>query len=362
MYIRNYSSWRKVNEATSEVVNQIVSKLSEFGDLKKGQNNKGVILLQTALLDAGLLKSKGGPLKNGVDGDFGGNTEAALKSLIGKSEYLPATDSDALGSGMESTGKDFSNTISNWESFSAELERLKLGMKVPGTSIPAEIFGLQLGITDKSAADYSSRNKLDTLNLPKEGPIGDIVKSAWANLNVPTRGITDSQNGGVGCAAAVSIIFYRATGMSVMKGRQRSPIELGTGSFWDDMTKNKENWEKIDNWRTDWQPGDIILTSRGKESGHVGVVVENGMVISNASYGFAGDNRGQIELNYSIPGGNTGIKGEGLPTWDSIAKRNPEKTACFRYKGPILTAWGAAPTQSPTGMNDVEAISTEGVG
>ena len=64
--------------------------------------------------------------------------------------------------------------------------------------------------------------------------------------------------------------------------------------------------------------------------GHVGVVVEGGNIISNSSGGFQGDKKGQIELNYN------------LNTWDSVTKRNPQKTASFRYKGPYKKEWGKA--------------------
>ena len=62
-------------------------------------------------------------------------------------------------------------------------------------------FGNEIGINDKS--DSSPKQNLEQ---PKSGPVGDISKSAWANLNVPTRGIPNTGNGNLGCAAATSII------------------------------------------------------------------------------------------------------------------------------------------------------------
>lgn len=213
--------------------------------------------------------------------------------------------------------------------------------------MPPEIYGIEpdkygetLGIKDKEAKDY----KLKDLNLPSDKPIGDITKSAWANLNVPTRGIAGSQQGNLGCAAAVSIIFYRATGLPIIKGRDKTPIELGTSSLWSYFTgTDKGRWEIIKDWRTQSKPGDIILTSRGSLAGHVGVVVEGNKIISNSSGGFSGDKKGQIELNYDIS------------TWETVAKKNPLQTAAFRYKGEYLDGWGGKPILTPMGSNDDDA-------
>lgn len=183
-------------------------------------------------------------------------------------------------------------------------------------------FGKEIGIVDKSDSSPSER-----LEQPKSGPIGDMVKSAWANLNVPTRGIPDTGNGSLGCAAAVSIIFYRATGFPIIPGKK---IELGTSTLWNSFTKRPSEWKIITNWRNDYQPGDIILTSKGSKAGHVGIVVDGGKIISNSSGGFNGDKKGQIEANYNIS------------SWSSVAKRNPTKTACFRYIGKWRKEWGGS--------------------
>jgi predicted chitinase len=182
-------------------------------------------------------------------------------------------------------------------------------------------YGTDIGITDKSDSSY--RNSLEQ---PKSGPIGNLVNSAWANLNVPTRGIPDTSNGNMGCAAATSIIFYRATGLPIIPGKK---IVLGTSTLWSSFTSRPNEWQKISNWQTDWQPGDIILTSKGSKAGHVGVIVDGGKIISNSSGGFNGDKKGQIEQNYSS-----------VTSWQSIAKRNPKQTACFRYIGKWRESWG----------------------
>lgn len=182
-------------------------------------------------------------------------------------------------------------------------------------------YGSTIGITEKG--DDSN------LNQPARGPIGNIANSAYANLNVSTRKIPGTNGGNLGCAAAVSIIFYRATGYAIAG---TGAITLGTATMWSYMDAESKKpdgvWQKITNWKNDSQPGDIILTSRASKAGHVGVVVEGGNIISNSSGGFQGDKKGQVELNYN------------LNTWQSVANRNPQQTASFRYRGPYKSTWG----------------------
>ena len=186
--------------------------------------------------------------------------------------------------------------------------------------IPLDSYGERVGVVDKS--DSASNSKIEQ---PVEGPIGDIKKSAYANVNVSTRGIPRTDGGNLGCAAATSIIFYRGTGYSMVPGKK---IELSTGAMWDYLVNASDRFRKIDNWKTGYQPGDIIITKRGSRPGHVGIVVDNGKVMSNSSGGFQGDQKGQIELNYTVSG------------WQSVADRNPTKTALFRYIGPYRKVWG----------------------
>ena len=190
-------------------------------------------------------------------------------------------------------------------------------------------YGSTVGITDKSESTFS-RGESGKLNQPIAGPIGNISNSAYANLNVPTRKIPGTNNGNLGCAAAVSLIFYRATGYAIAGS---GAITLGTGSLWSYMSKESEKsggvWKKITDWQTGSLPGDIILTARGGKAGHVGVVVNGGKVISNSSGGFSGDKKGQIEMNYNVN------------SWSSVAARNPSQTAAFRYVGPYKKTWGS---------------------
>jgi len=227
----------------------------------------------------------------------------------------------------------------NFESWISLNEAIVMPPEIYG--VDPDKYGETIGIIDKTAKNY----KINDLNLPPEKPIGDIAKSAWANLNVPTRAISNTEGGNLGCAAATSIMFYRATGLPIVKEYSKNPIVLGTSALWSAFTgKDKDRWEIIKNWRTDYKPGDIILTSRGPGgAGHVGVVVEDGKIISNSSGGFNGDKKGQIELNYDIK------------SWESIAKKNPTQTACFRYKGDYLDKWGGSPIMTPIGTNDSDA-------
>jgi len=185
---------------------------------------------------------------------------------------------------------------------------------------------------DKYGAKVGISDKTDNGNIqqPSPGPIGNIVNSAYANLNVPTRKIPGTGGGNLGCAAAVSLMFYRATGYGIAGN---GAITLGTSSIYSNLSKESEkpgaSWKKIINWKTESQPGDIIVTSRGSQPGHTGIVVDGGNIISNSSGGFNGDKKGQIEMNYN------------LNSWDKVAARNPSQTAAFRYVGPYKSNWSS---------------------
>ena len=201
-------------------------------------------------------------------------------------------------------------------------KRIYEAIEAPDGS-PIDDYGRKMGIDDKSES-----TALYSLEMPKAGPIGSIRDSAYANVNVPTRSIRYTDNGNLGCAAAVSIIFYRATGYTIVPGKK---LELSTSGMWTALSTSS-NWQKIDNWQSGYKPGDIILTARGSRPGHVGVVVDNGNVISNSSGGFEGDRKGQIEANYTVA------------RWKSVAARNPQKTALFRYVGPFRSTWNGPET------------------
>jgi len=222
--------------------------------------------------------------------------------------------------------------MENLESFDSWLN--SENTSVIEKSIPNNIdgYGKEHGLTRKSSHK--------PLALPDK-PFGDIVTSAYANVNVPTRTISGTSSkdkpnsGNLGCAAAVSLIFFRATGYPLVRNKK---LELSTGTMWDFLIKSPK-WKIRPNWKSDSQPGDIIITRRGSSAGHVGVVVDDNKIISNSSGGFKGDKKGQIELNYTLDG------------WKSVARRNPTKTASFEYIGKYRTEWDG-PDAEP---NEIDA-------
>lgn len=154
-------------------------------------------------------------------------------------------------------------------------------------------------------------------------PYGNLVVAAKASIGFSTRDIPGSEGGNVGCAAAASVIFLRATGLKLVPP---SKIQLGTSTVFSTLSKDTKNWRK----RTDWRqakPGDIICTARGSKAGHVGVVSDTiskdgtYVIISNSSKGFAGTAPGTIQPNYTVA------------KWQSITNRNPTQTAAFEYIG-----------------------------
>jgi hypothetical protein len=182
-------------------------------------------------------------------------------------------------------------------------------------------------------------------NLSSSGPSA-LVTAAKNSLGFSTK-ITFSEQtkgGSVGCAAAVSVIFLRATGRKVTSPNSiiyNTPnqffkdIEASTFTLYDTFSKDTKNWKKRPDWRNA-QPGDIIVTATGTKPGHTGVVIDqtiarNGKnyykIISNSSSGYAGSAPGTIQANYDIYSWEFGKY--------SISPKNPSKTAAFEYIGPF---------------------------
>jgi hypothetical protein len=182
-------------------------------------------------------------------------------------------------------------------------------------------------------------------NLLSSGPRA-LVEAAKNSLGFSTK-ITFGQQtkgGSVGCAAAVSVIFLRATGRKVTSPNSiiyntpnqfNKDIELSTFTLYDTFSKDTKNWKKRSDWRNA-QPGDIIVTATGAKAGHTGVVIDttinrNGKnyykIISNTSSGYAGSAPGTIQPNYDIYAWEFGKY--------SISPKNPSKTAAFEYIGPF---------------------------
>jgi hypothetical protein len=157
-------------------------------------------------------------------------------------------------------------------------------------------------------------------------PYKSLVTSAKANINLSTKPIPQTNNGTVGCASGVSIIFLRATGYQIVPGRD---LEFGTSTLYSTLSTDTKNWKKRSTY-TKAQPGDVIITATGKQAGHAGIVSDGTdsdgslAIISNGSRGFRDqpETAGTIQQNYSIS------------RWKEVASRNPTQTAAFEYIGP----------------------------
>ena len=116
--ILDYSGWKRVFEQ-AEITgsNPVTDELIKNAPIAKGDpSKKKVGLLQELLRKAGLLKGTGGPLKNGVDGDFGGGTERALTGFIGK-PTIEKGDAELLNTKIADKGIDQKEVLKNWEIF-----------------------------------------------------------------------------------------------------------------------------------------------------------------------------------------------------------------------------------------------------
>jgi hypothetical protein len=169
--------------------------------------------------------------------------------------------------------------------------------------------------------------------------IGDLIASAKSHIGHPTYDISGTENGNLGCASAVSMMFYRAFGVHMRDGKPVKAKPTDIGSFGTKGTSEAAGWfvntslyQKIP-WK-DAQPGDILNTARNfstNKAGHIGVVIDvkdkNGSwaVVSNSSKGFAGGGGGAVKQNYSVK------------AWQSVTDRNPSQTFAFRYIGPRLS-------------------------
>jgi hypothetical protein len=179
---------------------------------------------------------------------------------------------------------------------------------------------------DQYYEDFKKIPRAKIVKILRELPVEDndiinaIVKAAHESIGVSTAEIEGTEKGNVGCAAAVSIIFYEATGEKIVPGAGK--IVLGTGTLYSSLSKDPR-FKTFD--LRESAPGDIVVTARaGGRAGHTGVVVENYEIISNSSGGFHGSKPGTIQKNYSID------------KWqESVTPRNPEQTKAFRYIGKI---------------------------
>ena len=193
---------------------------------------------------------------------------------------------------------------------------------------------------------YSHTEK-QGFNLLNSQWIGDLITSAISHIGHPTYDIAGTESpktgkkGALGCASAVSMIFYRAFGVHMKTGSAVKSIPKSIGDFGSKGTAELAGWLSNGNLyrKLNWleaQPGDILNTAKASESGHIGVVINtknndgSWNVVSNSSEGFSGGGGGAVKQNYSVK------------KWQSVAKRNPSGTFAYRYIGPKLSSGNTA--------------------
>jgi hypothetical protein len=207
----------------------------------------------------------------------------------------------------------------------------------PGTYTPGTIAKLPRG---KRPSGYS-HTKEQGFNLLNSQWIGNLVDSAKSHVETPTFDVIGTESGNLGCAAAVSIIFYRAFGVNLKTGKPVKEKPSSLGDFGSLGTSQLSEWFQNKNlyrqipWKES-KPGDIINTPRNfetKKAGHIGIVIDEidpktgtYFIISNSSGGFgnSSDPLGCVKKNYTIK------------SWQSVTDRNPTKTFSYRYIGPSL--------------------------
>jgi hypothetical protein len=145
------------------------------------------------------------------------------------------------------------------------------------------------------------------------GGISDsIAQTAKINIGrLSTAKTPGTQGGNLGCADAICRTYEQATGEELVKGGTLSTSEM-VGKLANDPRFQSVSVNQA-------QPGDIIVTPRGKKAGHTGIVLEGGAIASNSSKGLNGGSPGTFVQNYTIN------------SWmNSVAPRNPGKTQVFR--------------------------------
>jgi len=90
-------------------------------------------------------------------------------------------------------------------------------------------------------------------------PYGNLDTAAKKSIGFSTANIQGTENGNVGCAAAVSVMFLTATGYPINKNNT-NPIDLGTTDLYNRLLNDPTNWKKREDWRQA-QPGDVIITA-----------------------------------------------------------------------------------------------------
>jgi len=120
--IINYDPAHILNEDEGEITNDIIEKLEPSLPLSNTTSDlEPIILLQKTLVDLGNLNKNYGINGDGVDGDFGGDTQDALVKTI-SSESLTNSNINKFKVVLEDNEDKVKNTISKYDTF---LEKFK---------------------------------------------------------------------------------------------------------------------------------------------------------------------------------------------------------------------------------------------
>lgn len=141
--------------------------------VKNSKKKVKVAFLQTILKRAGLLKGKSGPLADGVDGDFGGKTEAALKEFIGKGSLKTTEDIDEVDTQVEEKGLKVDEIFSDYGSFKTERKK-QLGLPLENQ-----------GVLQQDYDNFFSKKS----GFPS--PSGNINDDVFKYVSFKEGGITD---------------------------------------------------------------------------------------------------------------------------------------------------------------------------
>jgi hypothetical protein len=223
-----------------------------------------------------------------------------------------------------------------------------------GSSAPGNLFSdVAQGVVNAANAAVGAVQSL-FVQTPTAGPFTpsgvsgeDLANTAKSMVGVSTVDIPGTRGGNVGCAAAVSLVFNKATGQDIIPGQT---IVLSTSQLYQHMSNSKD-WVVVP--ANQAQPGDIIVTSSNSSTGangHTGFIQENNVITSNSSSGFTGtvtdpSARGTLQNNYTLNSWN-----------EKITPRNAAQTGIFRYVGLTSTS-----TNFPKPSTGAEQGSSSGL-
>ncbi len=115
--ILKYDPAHILNESESKISNDIIEKLKPSLPLNDTSSElESIILLQKTLVDLGKLNKNYGINGDGVDGDFGGDTQDALMKTI-SSESLTNSNINKFKSVLEENEDKVKDTISKYDTF-----------------------------------------------------------------------------------------------------------------------------------------------------------------------------------------------------------------------------------------------------